>query len=1292
MSARWLALLLMALLSVPMAAPADPGKAPPGLRVITTNFVLPAKFAPMREWAAEAGLTLETVELGASSGQPSDWLADAALVVLDTPRPSDRARVEQALGAALGDTRTPWLRVGGGAPGAGNLAPEHARALAAYYANGGETNYRRMFDYIVRWQAGADPHAVPAAEPLPTTGFYHPAAAGVFDDLDAYLAWGAPRWQEAVGRIAFVAHSGIVTDLRTDVVDALVDASEAAGLVPIVFWYDSADPQGLSRILRPAGADVLVNLTHLQNGEARRREFLELDIPVLQTLNYRDGTPAEWGAASSGVPAHTAATFLAVPETWGMSDPLLISAVADGAAVPLPAQVTALVAKAKRLIALRRTAPADKRLALMFWNYPSGEKNFSASHLNVPRSLERLGAALAAAGYRVEPAAEAELIAAGQAMLGALYQPQRLDALHARGLAGTLPLAHYQAWLNGLPAAIRQTLQQRWGDPARHPAVREIDGEPQFLIPRLPMGNLIVMPQLPRGGAPGEGYHDTALPPDHWYLAAYLFVRTGFQAHALVHFGTHGSQEWLPGKDRGLAVDDYPLLALGELPVFYPYIQDNVAEAIQAKRRGRAVIISHQTPPFAPAGLYEELRDLHALLHEYTQLDAGAVRERTAARIRAAAADGGMQADLGWDTAAMEAEFERFLSELHDHLHTLAAAVMPLGLHSFGEPAAPEHRLSTVMQQLGEPFYARVAAEPDELFVDDFSQLQASVPYRLLQRHLREGASTDAVTDPQLRELLQRAAGYEARLAAPGEIEALLAALEGRFVAPGSGGDPIRNPELESGRNLYAFEPDKIPTEAAYQAGEAALTQLIEAYCADHDGAYPRKLAFSLWSSETIRQLGVLEAQLLRALGLRPVWNAGGRLTALEIVPTEQLGRPRIDVVVQVTSVYRDQFDGFMRLLAGAIEELAARDEPGNPIAANSAAVARELEAAGLPAGEARRLAALRLFGNAPGDYGTGLPDAALDSTAWDDEATLAEAFLERMRYGFASDGWGIDAEAANLLTSQLRGVDAAVMSRSSNLHGLLSTDHPFEFLGGLSLAIRHLDGESPALYIADLRQSRGRVTRVERFLSEELRSRYLNPHWIGAMQQEGYAGTLQILNAVNNLWGWQVTDPSSVRADQWQAVHDTFIEDSRELGLDAWFEAHNPSAQAQTIERLIEAIRKDYWDAPEATRRALVERWQQLETQHDVRIGAAATREFVAELAHGFGLAAGVAPSAVEATTEGTAETIQGRLLEPVAATDALPDWSRLFGLFALAVLLLIGAIAQQRANHKLTKAETAK
>jgi len=1289
----------------------------PVVRVIADESVLAGRLEHLQTIASSAGVSLEWGYAGSLPAPPEQWIAGADLLIIEAPLQSARDRIQEKIGEALQRSRVPRMEATSRREAYNNLPTREAKALVDYYRNGGAANLRNFFLYVRAWQSKGDAAQIPPPSIVPANGYYHPDAPRLFAQLADYLDWGGSRWKSRAPRVALAIHSSAISSMQTQVIDAVIRRSEALGQMPVAFWFDADAADALNKVARPANPDVLINMQHMGNGNARMAEFRQLGIPVLQTLNYRDGDIAEWQQATSGAPSRLVAPFIAVYEIWGMSDPLVIAAVEKGELAPMLEQVDAVLRKAAMLAALRHTAAADKRLALMFWNYPQGEKNFAASNLNVPRSLESLTRSLRAAGYDVPVASEQQVIASGQKMLAAIYHHDQLDGLLKEGLAAALPVRKYKDWLATLPASTRAQLMERWGDPLTHWAVRSVDGEKQFVIPRWQQGKMIVMPQMPRGGEPGAGYHDAALPPDHLYLAAYLYVQKVFAPHALIHFGTHGTQEWLPGKDRGLSVNDYPLLALGDLPVFYPYIQDNIGEALQAKRRGRAVTISHQTPPFAPSGLYKELADVHALLHELMQLDPGAVRDRTAENLRRLIVDNALNKDIDWDEPAMRKDFDGFLQVFHHHLHELSQQSVPLGLHTLGTPPEPTHRLKTVLQQLGKEFAAAAAnadvppssadnamvhppghvmpgmspssAAASGMFAQDFSKLESTPPYRLLQRHLRENVPVSRLSDGKLREFVERGVKLDQHLARNHELTALLDGLAGRYVLPGPGGDPVRNPDVPNGRNLYGFEPDKLPTRSAYEAAKDALAALIDDYRGKHQGEAPNKLAFSLWSVEAMRHMGITEAQVLHAMGLRPRWDEGGRLVALDIIPARELGRPRIDAVIQVTGAYRDQFEGFMRLLAQATEQLSKLDEPGNTIANNTRAAAQRLTQKGLDAATARRLAAVRLFGNQPGDYGVGLSDAVLDSTAWKDDAPLAEQYLSRLQYAYGSKDWGVSTAGVNVYAEQLQGVQAAVLSRSSNLYGLLTGDDPYQFLGGLSLAVRHLNGASPELYISDQRRAQGRIVSAASFLADELRTRYLNPQWITAMQGEGYAGTLEIVDTLNNLWGWQALDPSTVRADQWQAMHDVYVMDKYQLDMQQWFEKHNPTAQAQLLERMLEAIRKDYWDASEQTRREIAQRWQEL-TDQGVTSGAQVTQNFAKEMAAGFGLQPGTGPqnagsteSTSAAPSAAPAQTVRGQVMQQSSPeTSQEPLWRVWLALAVLLLCLAAGGLRQLRSQ----------
>ncbi|MCC7635377.1 cobaltochelatase subunit CobN [Stenotrophomonas rhizophila] len=1262
------------------------------VEIVTTDFITPAKIAAIDGLVRPAGVQVTQRLVGKGQVLPEAWPAGVDLVIIDSPRPSDAEQIMAAVKPALQAGTAPWVRVGGGAPASGGLQPGHARRIAGYYGNGGEANFQMLGWWLGKWaKAEPDLDSLPTPYVLPPSGYYTGPAQPAYETSreleDAWTRAGQDAWPRA----AVIIAASSVSSMQTQVVDALVAAGRRHKIAVFGVWYDQQAGDGLGQAIGALDVSAVVNLTHLQNGKALAAEFAALDVPVIQALNYRQGNAQQWRDATSGVPMSLMSTFVALPETWGVSDPIVLSAMQDGALQPIPEQVDALAAKLGRLARLRARPAAEKHLALLFWNAPDGEKNLSASHLNVPRSIASLLPKLQAAGYAVKTAEEKQIIADAQALLGGYYRPASLDDLLARGLAVAFPVSRYTRWLEALPGQRRDELTRRWGEAADSPYVRTVQGQPSFVIPRLQLGNLLVMPQPPRAGGVGQATHDLDAVPSHYYLAAYLYLQESWRADALIHFGTHGTQEWTPGKDRGLWAKDYPWLAVGDVPVFYPYIQDNIGEAMQAKRRGRAVIVSHQTPAYAPSGLYDELRDLHQLVHEYQQLDAGQVRQTTAAQLQEMASSSGIASDMGWTPVDMQSRFPAFLQALHDHLHELARRQLPLGLHTFGEPADAELRLLTVMQQLGPAYPAALGMDPTEANTGDAGQIRGGAPYQTLVRYVRDGADLQAVENTDLRAQLARAKTLDAALVDTQEVEALLRGLAGGFVLPGSGGDPIRSPEVRSGRNLYAFEADRIPTRAAFESGRQALDQLLQAYRQEHGTALPEKLAISLWSSEAIRHLGVLEAQVLHAMGLRPRWDEAGKVVALDIVPVADMSHPRIDVVVQATSVYRDQFDPFLRLLADAVVRLGRLPPTAtNPVARNTRAMEQKLRDRGVPAGQARALADLRVFSNAPGAFGSGLNRAVLGAgaAAHKDDATLANGFLDSLQYGYDAKGQALTLPDGNLFAEQLRGVQAAVLSRSSNVNGLLGTDHPFEYLGGLALAVRHLDGKTPSLFISDLRQATPKTTTAARFLADELRTGVLNPAWISTMKQEGYAGTLEVLKTTGNLLGWQVTAPGTVRQDQWQAMHDTYVGDVRNQGVAEWFERSNPTAQVQLIQRLQEAIARGYWNPDAQTRAELQQRLDQLSSLTSAAVDPARPTSSRSG-GSGFGTTRGKAPAAAAApdaqaatsqpASPAPAPSVRGRVMRQSNPLPPLPSGHT--GLALLAILLLVGLGAWRQA-----------
>lgn len=1287
---KWLMGLMLLLTGAAQAA---------SVLFIATGNVPAGKFHQLAEIARPHGLTVEVRFLGSL---PADvdgglWRGHDAVFFDSYLQDEVRARLTRALPALalphawLYDARPAW---GGGLPEA------VAQRLVRYYASGGRQNFEGFFATLAAQLQGRDAlGAAQAPVVFPKTGIYHPRTPGlVTADPAAYLRTQGVDPTDGQRRpvIAIALHQQYIASMQTAFIDDLIARIEAAGATALAFYTPMLDPGGVTRVLQPGGAgtpvlaDVLINTQIMLNADERRAEFTRLGMPVLQAMPYRRGDEAAWAASPQGVALMDVPFYLAQAEYAGVVDIQVAAATraGDEQVVPIAAQAAAVVGKAINLVALQRKANADKRIAVFFWNYPPGEKNLSASFLNVPRSLQATLAALRGAGYDTQAADEQPLIAQLQRLLAPAYRDGMLAPLLRDGLADRLPMQEYRAWLATLPAATRNALYKSWGAPEDSSMVVREGGQAFFVIPRLMLGKVALLPQPPRGEKWADKekslYHSTSAWPSHHYLAVYLWARRN-AGDAFVHFGTHGSQEWLPGKERGLAVTDPGMLAVGDVPVAYPYIADNIGEAQQARRRGRAVIVSHQTPPFQPAGLHARLTALHDLLHAWVAQDEGAVKERIAADLLAGAEKQRIVADMGLTAAQARADFAGFVNQLHAHLHELAETAQPLGLHTLGTAPADAHRLGTVLLMLGRPYWeaaARHAGTPvediDEALVGDYERMAQTVPYRLLARHLLEGEADDALPAP-LRDHMAQARQWWQAIGAQNELPALLAVLAGRHLPTSYGGDPLKNPDAyPTGRNLYGFDPSRVPTPQAWEAGKQAAEQLIAAYREQHGGTAPTKVTFSLWSVETMRHQGLLEAQALWLMGVEPVWDQGGRVTGMRLVPRKQLARPRVDVVLSATGLYRDHFPNAMQQLARAAQLAAQADEPDNPVAANARAIAERLRARGMAEGAALRAGQTRIFSSESGRYGTGLDDAVLATDTWQGKAEgdrkLAQLYLSRMQYAYGPDEseWGSLPAAqrggkdgtGNLYAEHLRGTQAAVLSRSSNTYGMLTTDDPFQYLGGIALAVRHLDGKAPQLLISNLRgPGSGRVEGAAQFLAKELATRQFHPGYIQGLMKEGYAGTLQVLDATNNFWGWTAVAREIVRDDQWQEMADVYVRDKHRLGLDAWFEQHNPHALAQTIERMLEAARQGYWQADAQTLQTLKSRWRDLSRRFDVRSDNAHFASFVAEgapqaAAMGFGLqspARAARPTATPAVAP-RAATVPEPQAPPEPAPEPVP------------------------------------
>lgn len=1291
--------IILCLCYLSIVTPSIAAEDKPQVLMMMSSHVSKAKGDLLTSLSADQPFTFTNYSAKGKSEQQimQDW-QNADLILLDGINPALSkfmfAKYQPYLSqfsnvpvVSLGDLESSAMNQG--------LTAKQHQQIGLYYNNAGRENYRNLMLFLSNQVFKLSNTTAKAPTIVPNVGLYHPDFDTLVSaDEEAFFSWLKPALNQPV--IAIGVHRSVIDYEQQQVVDALIRGLERKGAKAIAFFFEGNDESlaypDLLTDDKGARVDLLINYRSLHYVEKRRAEFAQIGVPVIHALNYTAGDEHAFEQDHAGISPSLTPFFLVMPEDTGSTDPTIIAANQEGKKVVMKAQLDALIERAYNHANLSHIKAEDKKVATFIWNYPPGEKNIGAAFLDVPSSITNIATALKAQGYQIDSLSPQQIIANAGQLLRPYYRNEDTSALIEQGLADWLPLETYLTWFNALPTSVTQPIIERFGEPRDNPMVTEHNGQLAFVIPRMKLGNLIVLPQGVRGQNEQEHsslYHSTKTPINHSYLAIYLYARETFGANAVIHLGTHGSQEWLTGKERGLSVYDAATLAIGNIPVFYPYIIDNVGEAMQAKRRGRATMISHLTPGFAKAGLYTQVAELNELLTNFMMLEQGQTKQNTQRQITELASELNILTDLALTPDALSADFDNAVTHIQDHLNTLAQMSQPLGIHIFGELPKEQHLYSTILQMLGDEF-TQAAAQFEQqhhltLSVEqqkdqrNVVNLEALEGYQLVKRFIAQNSNSNdpvlAALPAKLNLQLNEAKKYWDNFHDIAELSGLVNALNGEYIPVSYGGDPIRSPEaVPTGRNLIGFNPAKVPSKEAYQAGVTLMEQTINDYHSKH-GRFPQKLAFSLWSLETMRHQGALEAQILHAMGLKPKWDHQGNVIDTEVIPYSELGRPRIDVVISATGLYRDAFPNVMLWLAEAIDKIAKMKEDNNFVYRHTNSLKEQLLAQGKSAADADYLSSIRLFSNETGNYGTGLAGASLASDSWDEESKLANLYLDRMGFAFGKDEqrWSENVSDSNLYSQVLSGTDGVIFSRSTNLYALMTNDDPFQYFGGIGLAVRHLDGNTPQMYVSNLRRKDNvKAQTLSEFVNAEMRSRYFHPRWIKAMQESGYAGATAIFDRMNNMWGWEVMTPEAIRDDQWQAFFEVYVDDKYEMQMREFFEQHNPEALAQIIERMVEAVRKGYWPADAQTLKKMLETYTDIANQHDVVTDNEKFTEFVKNQAAGFGLAP-LLPGSTQASVNAAGQQqVSGQKLAQVEqkSKDSEHDYTLWYILFAIFTL----------------------
>ncbi|MDT3399575.1 cobaltochelatase subunit CobN [Streptomyces sp. B1866] len=1086
----------------------------------------------------------------------------------------------------------------------------------AYLAHGGPANLaqlaRFLSDTVLLTGHGFEPPApAPAWGPLERTA--REDAAG---PVVAVLYYRAHHMS---GNTAFV--------------EELCRAVEDAGgrALPLFTASLRAPEPGLLDALRLADAIVTTVLaaggTRPADASAGGDEeawdagaLAALDVPVLQALCLT-GPRAAWQENDEGVSPLDAATQVAVPEFDGrlITVPFSFKEVdADGLPVYVadPERAARVAGIAVRHGRLRHIPPAAKRLAMVLSAYPTKHARIgNAVGLDTPASAVALLRRLRVEGYDLGPgdgpgALPGLASGDGDELIRALIDAggHDQDWLTEEQLAAApvrVPAADYRRWYARLPKELRDAVEEHWGPPPGELFVDESrDPEGEIVLAALRFGNLLVLIQPPRGFGenPIAIYHDPDLPPSHHYLAAYRWIASpqadgGFGADAMVHLGKHGNLEWLPGKNAGLSAACSPDAALGDLPLVYPFLVNDPGEGTQAKRRAHAVLVDHLVPPMARADSYGDIARLEQLLDEHANIAAmdpaklPAVRAQIWTLIQAARLDH----DLGLEDRPHDAEFDDFLLHVDGWLCEVKDAQIRDGLHVLGQaPAGPE-RVNLVLAILrARQIWGGSAALPglrealglDESAADRAGADDAEERARALVQAMEDadwapqavervcrglplerGAQVAAVLDFAARQVVPRLA------ATTDEIAHTVHALAGGFVPAGPSGSPLRGlvNVLPTGRNFYSVDPKAVPSRLAWETGQALADSLLERYRADH-GRWPESVGLSLWGTSAMRTAGDDVAEALALLGVRPVWDdASRRVTGVEPVPLDQLGRPRVDVTLRVSGFFRDAFPHVVALLDDAVRLVAGLDEADadNHVRAHTRADLAEH-------GDERR-ATVRIFGSRPGTYGAGLLQL-IDSRDWRTDADLAEVYTVWGGYAY---GRGLDGRPARSeMESAYRRIAVAAKNTDTREHDIADSDDYYQYHGGMVAAVRALKGTAPAAYIGDsTRPETVRTRTLHEETSRVFRARVVNPRWIEAMRRHGYKGAFELAATVDYLFGYDAT--TGVVADwMYDTLARTYLLDPENR---AFLQEANPWALHGMAERLLEAASRGMWAEPDA-------------------------------------------------------------------------------------------------------------
>lgn len=1059
-----------------------------------------------------------------------------------------------------------------------------------YGLGGIAENHKNMLLFLIKHYLGYDKLKVSKPKKIPPYGIYDPELNEYFDNTEDYFE--KKPMDNNKQTIGIFFYGGLYFEQSLPIVEEFIKNLPEFNIIP-VFSDVLTNVEAYEELFFKDEVKLISAVIYLQyfqlNGGPFGGDssitmdlFKRLDVPQFNPIIQYDMTIEEYIKSEEGIIPINQVIAIVMPELDGRIEMTTVGCLknlgysdnikSDILEVqPLVENIKLYTQRIKKWLNLRVKENSEKKLAIIIYNYPPGEDKLgNAAYLDVSNSITFLIDTLSKEGYKAGKFPKNKNLMELFIDFGVVNTPKFTNILDYKG--HKISVEDYNKFFAELPSQLQDEIVDYWGAPPGNVMV----SNSHLKLPIIQFGNIYVCLQPSRSkvsGDPNE-YHDKNLPPHHQYLAFYRYLENVLRIDAIVHLGTHGTEEFLPGKECAGWLNDFNLNLISSIPNIYYYHITNTSESAIAKRRGNAIIINHAGPSFKESGLYQEFAQLELLISEY---------QNVRLSINLQNQDNTKMEELEKEIKILAENMNldyKSIPELEDKLYNYKASVIPIGLHTLGKTYSSQQIFNLIRMIL---LYSTETPDYVEDFITYFKNEETleiknfeNYLTTVLENNVNETDFKDInqnllfeyKINEEINELtIKWILDLKNRIEKSFELDNIIHALEGGYIEPGLGGDPIRSPHIfPTGKNSYGFDPRLIPNSTAIKRGDEIAEKLIQVYKKTHK-EWPETVSVVLWAFETMKTGGETIGQIFNYLGVRPVKNKSIWTTELEIITLEEMNHPRINVLITICGIFRDTFPYHLELINKAVELVAELDENvEDNFVKKSILVLKEK---GVDNSEAR------VFGPPPGKYNTNLTEI-ISAGKWNNEKELADDYLKNMSFAYMKN----QEVRQSVQSFTLNINDIRIMSqiRDSTEYSITDLDHYYEFTGGLARTYKQISGNDANVYIADSSSKEIRVSTLKESIKEGAITRSLNPKWIKSLLNHKYHGGQKIAERVENFLGLSATT-HEVDNWIWDKAYNQYIENEE---LREKLKDNNRFAMMDIIQNMLQANNRGYWDANE--------------------------------------------------------------------------------------------------------------